>query len=229
MARDRNYRCRWFKFFRCARISPPRQRIGCANSIRDCSDGTVRVQINSRDQCSNPESVAHRDSNLPLRWHHVRISVSYLRDRAGGIRLAGGGRRCIDRNFRASRGVDGGAKSTARFQMGGGLEHLRHARSYRRSRHGALLPGASLTSTRSPLFRSSSGRRSASSLTFTHLEIWPRRIRPRLPLRDFRLRRKRAAARFESEITRLFPAYYVADWRRDFLRRRRRSILERPD
>lgn len=33
-------------------------------------------------------------------------------------------------------------KSTARFEMGGGLEHLRHARSYRRSRHGALLPGA---------------------------------------------------------------------------------------
>ena len=66
-----------------------------------------------------------------------------------------GNRRCPDWDLRASCGVNGGAKPTECFQMGGSLECFRHARPDCRSRHCALFSVAgscSLSARVVPLF-----------------------------------------------------------------------------
>ena len=134
----RNCCRRWVEFPHCGGISASDQRIGGADSIPHCARRAVRVQINPRDQCGNTELLAHRGSDLPRRRDHVYLPFSDLRNRAGRLRLARGNWRCPDWDLRASCGVNGRAKPTECFQMGGSLECFRHARPDCRSRHCAL-------------------------------------------------------------------------------------------
>jgi hypothetical protein len=79
---------------------------------------------------------------IPFSIVVIALFASKTMRRAGRICLAGGNWGCTNWNLRADRSIDGGAKPTECSQLGGGVESFRHARSYRCSRHGALLPGA---------------------------------------------------------------------------------------